>query len=62
MATNGSSEPVSSAVQLLVKTDTAAGSSAMYLLPVDVSLVGPNGQVAHGAINGSGLVSCSVLS
>jgi hypothetical protein len=34
--------------------------SAMYLLAVNVLLVGPNGQVAHGAIKGSGLVSCSV--
>jgi hypothetical protein len=60
MATSSSSETVSGAVQPVMKTDTAAGSSAMYLLPINVLLVGQNGQVAHGAINGSGLVSCSV--
>jgi hypothetical protein len=32
----------------------------MYLLAVNALLVGANGQVAHGAIKGSGLVSCSV--
>jgi hypothetical protein len=34
--------------------------SAMHLVPVNVLLVDPNGQVAPGAINGTGLVSCSI--
>jgi hypothetical protein len=45
-----------------VKTHVTAGSSAIYLPPVNILFVDPNAQVAHGVINGPGCVSCRILS
>jgi hypothetical protein len=61
LATSGSSETVTGSVQPLVKTCVTAGSSAIYLLPVNVLFVDPNAQVAHGIINSLGCVSCRIL-
>jgi len=44
-----------------VKTCVTAGSSAIYLLPVNVLFVDPNAQVAPGIINSLGCVSCRIL-
>jgi hypothetical protein len=62
LATSGSSETVTGSVQPLVKTHVTAGSSAIYLPPVNILFVDPNAQVAHGVINGPGCVSCRILS
>jgi hypothetical protein len=61
LTTRGSSETVSGAVRALVKTDATAGASALYLLPIHVLFVDPNGQVAHGVIQDPGAVSCRIL-
>jgi hypothetical protein len=61
LGTSGSSETVTGSVQPLVKTSVTAGSSAIYLLPVNVLFVDPNAQVAHGTINSLGYVSCRIL-
>ena len=61
LATSGSSETVTGSVQSLVKTHVTAGSSAIYMLPINVLFVDPNAQVAHGVINGLGCVSCRIL-
>jgi hypothetical protein len=61
LATSGSSETVTGSVQALVKTHVTAGSSAIYLPPVNILFVDPNAQVAHGVINGLGRVSCRIL-
>lgn len=61
LATSGSSETVTGSVQPLVKTYVTAGSSAIYLPPVNVLFVDPNAQVAHGIINSLGCVSCRIL-
>jgi hypothetical protein len=62
LATSGSSETVTGFIQPPVKTHFMAGSSAIYLLPVNILFVDPNVRVAHGVIDGPGCVSCRILS
>jgi hypothetical protein len=62
LATSGSSETITGSIQSLVKTHVTAGSSAIYLLPVNILFVDPNARVAHGVINGPGCVSWRILS
>ena len=61
LATSGSSETVTGSVQPLVKTHVTAGSSAIYLPPVNILFVDTNAQVAHGVISSVGCVSCRIL-
>jgi hypothetical protein len=61
LATSGSSETVTGSVQPLVKTHVTAGSSAIYLPPVNILFVDSNAQVAHGVIHGLDRVSCRIL-
>jgi hypothetical protein len=61
LAISGSSETVTGSVEALVKTHVAAGSSVIYLPPVNILFVDPSAQVAHGVINGLGRVSCRIL-
>jgi hypothetical protein len=61
LTTSGSSETVTGVIQPLVKTGATAGAAAMYLLPIHVLFVDPNGRVAHGVIHASGAISYRIL-
>jgi hypothetical protein len=62
MTTIGSSETITGSARPLVKTDSPSEPFAMYLRPINFLFVDPRGKVAHGAIDGSGSISCRVLS
>lgn len=61
LATIGSSETVTSAAPSGVKTDTTHGPFALYVLPLHLMFVDPQGRVAHGVIDASGAASVRIL-
>ena len=54
LTTSGSSETVIGTIPLGVKTDPRQGPLSLYLLPVHLLLVDPQGHVAYGVMAHSG--------
>jgi hypothetical protein len=61
LATSGSSETVTGTIPLGVKADPARGPLALYLLPVHLLFVDPQGRVAYGVLGLSGADALRLL-
>ena len=62
LAAIGSSETVTGAAPPGVKAATIPGAFALYLAPIHILFVDPQGRAAYGVIEGSGAASLRMLS
>ncbi len=61
LTTSGSSETVTGTIPLGVKTTPPPGALALYLLPVHLLFVDPQGHVAYGLLGRSGADGLRIL-
>ena len=61
LTTSGSSEAVTGVIPLPVKADAPPGALALYVLPVHLLFVDPQGRVAYGVLGLAGADGLRIL-